>query len=72
MSKAKQVRESKERHQKWFKEASAKRFDSNAITLGEALRQVLSAGEQVDGLPLYKVSRKAVEIIATTKWKERV
>lgn len=71
MTKAVQHKHSKERHQKWAKEASAKRFDKNAITFGEAWGQVLSAGEQVDGLPLYKVSRKAVELIATAKWKER-
>lgn len=72
MSKTKQARESKERHQKWAKESSAKRAkEGNTITYGNALAQVLAAGEQVDGLPLYKVSRKAVEIIATTNWKER-
>ena len=71
MATALQHRQSKERHQKWAKEASAKRFDRNAISFGDAIAQIYAAGEQVDGLPLYKVSRKAVELVATTTWKER-
>ena len=77
MSKVKQVRESKEKHQKWAKEASTKRFKGfreKKTTFGETFDQILAAGEPVEGLSIgYRVSKRAIDrLITTTQGKERI